>query len=340
MTPHRTTTSTLAIGCLVCACLLDVVFYSLAVAQAAPPINQCRKNWVLSEITPLDFGAFSIEAGSGTISMNSFGALTTTGAINLFTSQPVTAFVVSADNTLSSACATYGFDLDWQRAPGPLKGRGADIPQTNILVSIPAYGLSDVSLPQTIAAGAGNTLPFTITIYSTISPTAPQTSDTYQSGNHTLELQQSNGRARLTSRTSATVFAPLAIVEQAVMNFGTLAGGQTPGTVVLDTAGGRSFTGGAQILAAGPGASATFQLTGEPNLSYTLSFTDGVLSDGGGQQMTLTNFTHTASGIMPAAGTDTFQVGASLNVDAIQPAGAYSTSNAGGTPYTVTISYN
>jgi hypothetical protein len=339
MTQHRSTISTLAIGCLVCAWLLEVALTSPVFAQAPPTIKNCSRNWVLSVITPMDFGAFSIESGSGTIAMDSFGALTTTGAITLFASQPVTPYVVNVDNSFDSACATLGFDLDWKNLPGPLKGRGADIPQSNVLLSIPAYGLANATLPQVIAPSAGNTIPFTITIYATISPTAPQTSDTYQSQNYVLELTQ-NKTVRATSNTLATVFSPLGIAETAVMDFGTVAGGQTPGTVVLDTAGGRTFTGGAQILAAGPGASATFQITGEPNLSYTLSFSDGLLSNGGGQQMTLTNFTHTASGTVPAVGTDTFQVGASLNVDAIQPAGAYSTSNAGGTPYTVTISYN
>ena len=339
MTQNRSTISTLAIGCLVVAWVLDVTLTSPAVAQAPPPIKQCGRNWVLSAITPMDFGAFSIDSGSGTITMDSFGALTTTGAITLFASQPVTAYVINVNNTFDSACATLGFDLDWRSLPGPLRGRGADIPQSNVLLSIPAYGQANATLPLTIDPGPGNTIPFTITIYATISPTAPQTSDTYQSRNYVLELIQDRA-TRVTSNTFATVFSPLGIAETAVMDFGTIAGGQTPRTVVLDNAGGRTFTGDTQILAAGPGASATFQISGEPNLSYTLTFSNGVLSNAGGQQMTLTSFTHTASGTVPAAGSDTFQVGATLNVDAIQPAGAYSTSNAGGTPYTVTISYN
>ena len=115
---------------LVGALLLDLATFAIAIAQAVPPLNQCRRNWVLTEITPLDFGAFSIESGSGTITMDSFGALTASGAISLSTSQPVTTYTVNADNTLGSGCATYGFDLSWFRVPDSLRGPGTDIPQT------------------------------------------------------------------------------------------------------------------------------------------------------------------------------------------------------------------
>jgi hypothetical protein len=322
------------------ALLLDLALYGLALAQAVPPLNQCRRNWVLTEITPMDFGAFSIESGSGTITMDRFGALTASGAISLSASQPVTAYTITADNTLSASCAIYGFDLYWLRVPGSLRGPGTDIPQSNVLVTVPAYGLNDASLPQTIAPNAGNSAPFSITVYSTISPTAPQTAGAYQSQSHVLALQQSNQRARASSRTVASVFAPLTITESVAMDFGVVAGGQTSGTVVLDTGGGRIATGGAQTLVTGPGTAASFQISGEPNLSYTLSFGNGVLANAGGQQITLTNFTDNSSGTLPAAGTDTFQVGATLNLGANQQAGAYSTANGGGSPYSVTISYN
>ena len=330
----------LAVAAMAVAVLLDLAIFSLAIAQAIPPLNLCRRNWVLSETSSMDFGGFSIDSGSGTITMDSSGALTTSGAISLSNSQPVTTYTVTADNTLSAGCAAYGFDLDWLRVPGPLRGPGTDIPQSNVLLTIPAYGLSNISLPRTIAPNLGNTVPFTITVYSTISPAAPQTAGLYQSQTHVLLLQQDKGRARLQSITSATAFTPLGIIETVAMDFGVLSGGQAPGTVVLNTAGGRLVTGGAQTLVSGPGTAASFQISGEPNLSYALSFGNGVMANGGGQQMTLTNFTHNSLGTLPAAGSETFQVGATLNVGTNQPAGTYSTANGGGTPYTVTISYN
>ncbi len=72
---------------------------------------------------------------------------------------------------------------------------------------------------------------------------------------------------------------------------------------------------------------------------YSLSFTDGVLSDGGGESMTVTSFTDNSSGTIPGSGTGTFRVGATLNVGSSQSAGAYSTMT-GGTPYSVIINYN
>ena len=57
--------------------------------------------------------------------------------------------------------------------------------------------------------------------------------------------------------------------------------------------------------------------------------------------MTVDTFTHTSTGLL-TGGTEIFQVGATLNVGANQPASVtpYSTGNAGGSPYTVTVNYN
>ena len=124
------------------------------------------------------------------------------------------------------------------------------------------------------------------------------------------------------------------------MDFGTVAGGSVPGSVILDTASGRIATGDAQILGSGPGSAATFQLTGEPGNAYSLSYGNGTLASPGGDQMTVTTFTDNSAGTIPPAGTATFQVGATLNVGSDQSPGLYSTSTGGGSPYTVTINYN
>ena len=62
---------------------------------AAPPpatVTQCKSKWVLTEIQPLAFGAFSIESGSATIHMDSSAVLTTSGggAITLASTGSVT----------------------------------------------------------------------------------------------------------------------------------------------------------------------------------------------------------------------------------------------------------
>ena len=139
---------------------------------------------------------------------------------------------------------------------------------------------------------------------------------------------------------TAEVVAPLTINEDQAMDFGFVFGGATLGTVVLDPDdNSRSVTGGTQALAAGPGTAAQFTISGANNATYALSFTAGSLV-GPGAAMAVNGFV-TETGFTPllsATGTQTFKVGATLSVGANQTPGSYTT--VGGTPYTVTFSYN
>jgi hypothetical protein len=306
-------------------------------AQGVPNINQCRGAWVLTTTQDMNFGAFAAEAGSATITMNSSGGLTTSGPVSLSSTIPATTWILTIDNTRASACATYGFTIDLRRAPRPLRGPGSDIPLDNIRVSIPVYGLNNVTLPQVIPPNAGNTAPFTVTAYGEITVTNPQAAGEY-SRNLQIQLAQSNRSRRARTTVRATSIVPLSIAESVAMNFGTIAGGTAPGTVILSTANSRTATGDVQLLAAGNAA--TFQITGEPSNSYAISFSDGVLANAGGQLMNVTSFTQNSGGTIPGSGSESFQVGATLSVGSNQPAGAYSTSNGGGSPYTITINYN
>ena len=121
------------------------------------------------------------------------------------------------------------------------------------------------------------------------------------------------------------------------MDFGTIAGGPFPGTVILNIGNGRSITGDAQTLASGPGNAATFQLTGEPSHSNSITYSNGILANASGQQTSVTSFTGNRVGATLGSGSELFQIGATLNVGSRQPAGTYSTSIGGGSPYTVTI---
>ena len=288
----------------------------------------------------MDFGGFAIEAGSGTISMNNLAALSTTGLVSLSNSIPVTTFRANVDNTRAASCASFGFTLSWNTAPSPLAGPGTSIPLTNVRVTIPAYGLTDVTLPQTIAANPGNTIPFTMTIYGDLSVSSPQTSGLYISPAFIVDLTQGGTATPVNGTASATAFTPLSITETISMDFGTLAGGPIAGSVILDTAGGRSATGDVQLLAAAPGSAAAFQVSGEPNQAYSLAFGNGTLAIGSGQTIGVSAFTDNSLGTIPGSGTETFQVGATLSIGSNQPAGNYSTANGGGVPYTITINYN
>ena len=140
----------------------------------------------------------------------------------------------------------------------------------------------------------------------------------------------------------ANVIEPLSITEVNGLDFGTVSGGPAIGTVVMSTAGVRSTTGDAEIIAADPGNEADFTINGEPNQAYTLSFSaSGTLSDAGGANtMTVDTFTSTHAGTVPGGGIENFKVGATLNLGANQAAGAYSTGIGAGAPYTITVNYN
>lgn len=137
---------------------------------------------------------------------------------------------------------------------------------------------------------------------------------------------------------TANVIAPLVLAQTTNITFGTVAVGTGGGTVVLDTAGARTVTGDANAIAGGAGAAGVFTINGENAQAYTMSIAAGVLSDGGGNTMSVGTYTYTPPALTGAA--VAFNVGATLTLGASQPAGAYSTANAGGTAVVVTANYN
>lgn len=149
--------------------------------------------------------------------------------------------------------------------------------------------------------------------------------------------------ATVNGQADATVVAPLTLSENIAMDFGTISGGTAAGTVVLTTGGARSVTGDAQTIAAGAGAAGDFTINGEAGLAYTVSYTNGTLSDGvaAGNNMVVDTFNDNSTGTTSGAA-QIFQVGATLNVGAGQAAGNYSTTNTGtgGAAYTITVNYN
>ncbi len=151
-------------------------------------------------------------------------------------------------------------------------------------------------------------------------------------GNYTGNLTLTCDGFSDTNPVLATLFAPISISPGANMDFGTLLPTGTAGTVTVTTAGARSSV-NVDLLGGVPSA-ASFNVTGEPGQAYIITFTPGTLT-GPGADMTVGSFTHDAGGAptLPG-GTDTFNVGATLNVGATQAAGTYSG------PFTVTVNYN
>jgi len=145
----------------------------------------------------------------------------------------------------------------------------------------------------------------------------------------------------------ANILTALTITENEAMHFGTLgvlAG--TGGTVVVSTAGVRSATAGVTLSSMAPLFSlAQYTVTGEPAYTYAITLPTDIT-------ITHTNGTNTmlidellaksasgteawaATGTLDGSGSETFTIGATLNVSAGQLAGVYA-----GT-FDVTVAYN
>lgn len=142
--------------------------------------------------------------------------------------------------------------------------------------------------------------------------------------------------ASATGNASVTVLEPLAITAGAgAMDFGDVAGDADNATTVsLATTG--VATAGAGATAAGTPSAGDFDVTGEGSLFYNITLpANTLLTGGGGADMTVDNFSSDAGANpqLSAAGTDSFSVGAILNINANQGAGGYT-----GT-YSVTVEY-
>ena len=139
---------------------------------------------------------------------------------------------------------------------------------------------------------------------------------------------------------SATCVPALTISNKTDLNFGVIKAG-SGGTVVLTPAGGRSTSGGVTLFYFNTGtvSAASFAVTGNPSSSYAITLpTTYTISDGNGHNMTLNTFksSPSATGALSSGGTDTINVGATLNVGLNQASGIYTNT----TGFSVTIIYN
>ena len=135
----------------------------------------------------------------------------------------------------------------------------------------------------------------------------------------------------------ALVVAPLAVNETQTMNFGTVAGGPTAGTISMDINGNRTvLSGDAQIITTGAGLPGIFTITGEAGAAITVTTPDttATLTGGGGADMGFTLISPTFPTTVD--GTD-LQFGGVLSIGVNQGAGSYTTV---GDTYTVQVNYN
>jgi hypothetical protein len=138
---------------------------------------------------------------------------------------------------------------------------------------------------------------------------------------------------------SAQIVVPITISKNADLNFGSIIRSNAGGTVALSPSGSVTPTGvvmfnGSSAVATSP---ASFTISGEASKAFVVTLPNNnavVLSDGSGNTMALTAFTHNATGTFGAS-PETFQVGATLNVGTSQAVGNYVSD-----PFSVTVAYN
>jgi hypothetical protein len=151
-----------------------------------------------------------------------------------------------------------------------------------------------------------------------------------------------NAQATASATASATIITPIMITKTVDLDFGNVAVSGTAGTVLMSPAGVRTPNGGVTLPAvAGTPAAASFTVTGEASYTYAITLPTAPLTiTSGANTMTVDLFTSTPSGTgtlsAGAPGTQTVDVGATLNVNASQAAGLYISA----TPFDVTVNYN
>jgi hypothetical protein len=151
----------------------------------------------------------------------------------------------------------------------------------------------------------------------------------------------SYGQATETANASATIVIPISIEKVSDMDFGNVAvQAANGGTVELDPAGSRTPVGGVTLPSiTGTVSAASFTVSGTPNYTYSITLPNSVtIEDAFSNSMTVDVFTSdpSSTGQLSSGGSETLNVGATLNVSAAQPAGLYTST----TPFTVTVNYN
>ena len=140
----------------------------------------------------------------------------------------------------------------------------------------------------------------------------------------------------------ATIVGPITITLVRDLNFGNVAASALAGTVILDpiAASTRTAVGGVTLPAAtGTVQSAQFTVAGVVGYTYSVAIpTVSVTLSDGTNNMTVDDFTSTPSGAGGdlSSGSETLYVGATLNVNAAQPAGVYNSL----ADFDVTVNYN
>ena len=136
---------------------------------------------------------------------------------------------------------------------------------------------------------------------------------------------------------SATIIQPIGITTTANMNFANI-DAQQGGSVILTPQSTRFTTGDVEVAAGDDSSAASFQVTGQPGLAYSIIVpSQSYILSNGVEEMILENFTSSLNGDgLLAEGKQAFNLGATLKVKSGQTPGYYTSP----TPMDVTVIYN
>lgn len=139
--------------------------------------------------------------------------------------------------------------------------------------------------------------------------------------------------ATASSEASVTIIQPISLTNERALNFGVIAASSQDGTVTIDFNGTRTATNGITLPAQfTTESSAQFAVSGEENASFSITLPTSVTIGSGASAMTITDFTENSDNVLSSE-EETFEVGATLNVNENQAAGSYSTT------FDVTVTY-
>ena len=138
-----------------------------------------------------------------------------------------------------------------------------------------------------------------------------------------------------TAQAAANIVTPISITKNINLNFGNIAASGSNFTVVLSVTGERTSDGGTGTLpsVAGTVTAAEFTAAGLSGAAYAVTLPTSITISDETNTMTVDAFTSNSTNVL-TGGSDTFNVGATLNVGANQVAGAY-TGN-----FNVIVNYN
>jgi len=143
----------------------------------------------------------------------------------------------------------------------------------------------------------------------------------------TLGQQTSSASQTLTNLPAGAIIEiPLTLTKEMDLNFGAAISGSSAGTLTLAASGTatRTVTGGVRLLSDGYVNAARFTVSGDADRSFSISLPSSVTIAGpSGASMSLTNFTENSGNVLNG-GTNSFYVGATLNMNARQRGGSYS----------------